>query len=386
MRKNVLLSALVFIAFALNLQAQNGQNDVRFVDHSRFGDGTVANFVIEVRAASTDTEFFMSEQNYRFSFNRDALANPRIIEEMSVSGFIGGDDLPLARVLGFTLFSPHNLTGSLDTVMSYNVELAGGDGYYVTAEKWVQVGRIEFDIISDEACYDLEWHPQAVFPPTFVGEIFTENGVDMRLNTAENAYENASDCVTNFPVELLNFSGEERECKNYLKWETATEINSDYFVVERSLDAIQFIEVGRVSAAGNSLENTNYNFVDSWAGTTVYYRLKQVDADGDHEYFDIIQINSDCTADDVGTVIEVFPNPVMGEREASVNLFANSDETVFIDVISLTGKLMAETQANITYGPNLLSFPTDNLAAGTYFIRVRGSNWFSTSSKFIKLN
>jgi len=70
------------------------------------------------------------EQNYRFSFNRAALANPRIVEELTISGFIGGADLPQMRTLGFTLFSPHNLTGSLDTVMSYNVELAGGDGYY----------------------------------------------------------------------------------------------------------------------------------------------------------------------------------------------------------------------------------------------------------------
>ncbi len=382
MRKKVLLLALVSTVFAWNLDAQNGQNDVRFVDHSLFGDGTVASFVIEVKAASADTEFFMSEQNYRFSFNRAALANPRIVEELTISNFIS--PLPVTRSLGFTLFSPHNLTGSLDTVMSYNVELAGGDGYYLNADEWVQVGRIEFDMVSDEACYDLEWHPQEVFPPTFVGEVFTQNGVDERLNTAEHTYGNVSDCVTSFPVELLNFTGEERDCKNYLTWETATEINSDYFVVERSLDAVEFMEVGRVDAAGNSLQNITYNFVDSWAGATMYYRLKQVDIDGNHEYFDIIKIDSYCHTGDTGT-IDVFPNPIVGNVEAFIKLFVDTQETVYIDVIDVRGALISETPADIVTGPNLLSFSTEHLAEGTYFVRVRSGNWFSSASKFIKL-
>jgi len=222
------------------------------------------------------------------------------------------------------LFAPHNLIGSLDTVVSYNVELAGGDGYYLTADEWVQIGRIEFDILEPDACYDLVWHPQAVFPPTFVGEVYTGGDYsDVRIGANENFYENLSDCVKRvIPVELVSFTGEERSCKNHLIWETATETNSDYFVVERSLDAVQFSEIGRVDAAGNSSQNSSYNFVDSWAGATMYYRLKQVDNDGRYEYFDVIRINSDCHADDVGTFIDVFPNPVAGEREAFVKLFA----------------------------------------------------------------
>ncbi len=384
--KKILLFALAFITFSLNTNAQDGQNDVRFIDHSRFGDGTVAQFVIEVKAASPDTEFFMSEQNYRFSFNRAALANPRITQELTISNFIAGADLPKPRNLGFTLFSPHNLTGSMDTVVSYNVELAGGDGYYLTATEWVQVGQIEFDIVSDDVCYGLEWHPEEVFPATFIGEVFTQNGADVRLNTAENDYFNVSDCVTNFPVELLSFTGEERDCRNHIAWETATETNSAYFVVERSLDAIQFSEVGRVDAAGNSFENTSYSFVDSWGGSIMYYRLKQVDIDGNHEFFDIIRIDSDCDASDVGTSIDVFPNPITNESEVFVKLFGNANETIFVNVISVTGKLAVERQMDVVAGPNLLSFPTDNLAAGTYFVRIRGNDWLSTPSKFVKLD
>lgn len=381
MIKNLTLLLLTFIVFTFNAQAQTGMSDVRFVDNTRYNDDGYVSIIIEVKAASADTEFFMSEQNYRFSFNRFAIANPRIAQELTISNFIS--PLPVARNLGFTLFSPHNLVGSLDTVVSYNVELAGGDGYYLTADEWVQVGMLEFDILEADACYDFVWHPQETFPPTFVGEIFTENGVDARENTLENFYGNMADCITAFPVELLNFTGEERDCKNHLVWETATETNSDYFVVERSLDAVQFSEIGRVYAAGNSLQNTAYNFVDSWAGNTMYYRLRQVDINGSYEYFDIIKIDSDC---DTGTYIDVFPNPVLTGTAASIKLFSEEEKTIQIDVMDVTGAVISTTPAEVFNGPNVIDFPTDNLSADTYFIRVSGDGWFSTVNKFIKIN
>jgi len=72
MKKNTILLLLAFIALTLNTQAQNGQSDVRFVDITPMDAANIfpAEFIIEVKASSADTEFFMSEQNYRFSYNR----------------------------------------------------------------------------------------------------------------------------------------------------------------------------------------------------------------------------------------------------------------------------------------------------------------------------
>jgi len=360
MKKYPILFLLAFIAFTLNIYAQNGQSDVRIVtDRLGFCFDNPVDFIIEVKAAAPGSEFFMSEQNYRFSFNRNALANPRIVEELTISGFIPANELPQPRELGFTLFSPHNLIGSLDTVVSYNVELAGGDGYYLTADEWVQVGRIEFDVVNTDACHDLVWHPQAIFPPTFVGEVFTlPDGTDGRSNTDENFYGDNSGCIFNLcvdviPVELVDFTGEERNCENHLTWQTATETNSNYFVIERSLDAIQFSEIGRVTAAGNSQQHITYDFVDSSAGTIMYYRLKQVDTDGSYEYFDIIKIDSDCYADDE-TPIDVFPNPTIAHREAFIKLFSKTSQTVFVDILNVAGVLVSQIETSISDGPNLL--------------------------------
>lgn len=387
MRKNLLLLLLACIAFTFNIQAQSGKSDVRFVQEPRLNcDPDPVTFIIEVRASSADTEFFMSEQNYRFSFNDDAISNPRIVEELEISGAIIPPPVPRTD-LGYTAFAKHNLVGSLDTVVSYNVELSGGDGYYLFGSEWVQVGRIQFDVDQfNSECYELKWHPLAVFPPTFVGEVFTENDEDARANTTENLYINAFGCLCVFPVELTSFEGEERDCQNHLTWETATETNSAYFAVERSLDATQFTEIGRVNSAGNSLESITYNFTDEWAEAAAYYRLKQVDIDGTYEYFDIIKIDSDCYADNSNRLMDVFPNPTVGEKEAFIKLLADKNETAYIDIINMMGKQIAEIPVEISEGSNVLDFPTDNLAAGTYFIRVRGESWFSSASKFVKIN
>ena len=387
MKKNLTLYLLVtLLSFSLNIQAQSGESDVRFVQGNVTCDNGPIDFIIETKAAAAGSEFFMSEQNYRFSYNRDALANPRIAEELTISSFVS--PVPLPRMVGFALFSPHNLTGSLDTVVSYNVELAGGDGYYLTSTDWVQVGRIEFDVLDPTECFELVWHPANVFPTTFIGEIYTENGGDARANTDVINFGNEFNCVSSLclDVELVSFEGEERDCKNYLTWETATETNSAYFVIERSFNASVFSEIGRVSAAGNSYENISYNFTDQWAGAEMYYRLKSVDIDGSYDYSNLIKVVSECHSDDTGTFIDVFPNPVVGNDEAFIRLFVDTHETVYIDVMDVTGALISQRSVGISNGPNLLRFPTDDLAAGTYFVRVRGGGWYSTANKFIKLS
>jgi len=381
------LLPLLLCAF-FNVNAQVGQNDVQFVYNgvNCVSNPTMAMFLVQVKSSSPGTEFYMSEQNYRFSFNRDDLANPVIVSEETISGFIPGGPGPL----GFTLYSPHNLVGSLDTVVSYNVELAGGDGVFLTPEEWVDVGVIGFDMLNDPACAELVWHPQSVFPPTFIGEVYTDpvTGTLMRRNTDENFYGNLSMCgITCLPVELVYFSGEERDCSIHLSWETATEVNSDYFIVERSFDAIQFNEVGRVNAAGNSTESITYNFTDNGINAQTYYRLKQVDFDGSAEYFDVIKIHATCFEDGTeGDILDVYPNPVGEAGSMNVKAYSPYNETVTISIMDVTGKLVLTQLEEIIKGPNLLNFSVAGLASGTYIVRIDGSDWYSSAQKFVKMN
>jgi len=90
MKKKPTLLLLTFLSFALNTWAQNGQNDVRFVDNTPMDSGNFfpAEFIIEVKAASPDTEFFMSEQNYRFSFNLCFIFSTQFDRVFGYGGFL----------------------------------------------------------------------------------------------------------------------------------------------------------------------------------------------------------------------------------------------------------------------------------------------------------
>jgi len=80
------------------------------------------------------------------------------------------------------------------------------------------------------------------------------------------------------PVELMSFDAAPDGENILLTWETASEINNDYFTIERSEDAINFTELTRVDGAGNSNTNIHYHSTDfgPYLGVS-YYRLKQTD-------------------------------------------------------------------------------------------------------------
>lgn len=99
------------------------------------------------------------------------------------------------------------------------------------------------------------------------------------------------ECNTPLPIELVSFTGEVNGSSNILNWITATEINNDYFTIERSEDAINFNNIGTVDGAGNSFIYKQYSLLDKKPYSTItYYRLNQIDFDGKTKTFDIIAV------------------------------------------------------------------------------------------------
>lgn len=95
------------------------------------------------------------------------------------------------------------------------------------------------------------------------------------------------------PVELTAFNAEAKDKTNRIYWTTATEQNSDYFDVERSLNGGEWDLVGHVQSAGNSSTTLHYEIEDRGFEPTInYYRLKQVDFDGTTKYYNIISVDN----------------------------------------------------------------------------------------------
>lgn len=107
------------------------------------------------------------------------------------------------------------------------------------------------------------------------------------------------------PVELTNFTVNCNENKNNeITWTTASEYNSDYYIIENSDDGFVWNEKGRLEAAGFSTVLLNYSFLDSEIyRKTTYYRLIQVDKDGESKKYEPIAV--DCFNDET----LIYPNP-----------------------------------------------------------------------------
>ena len=93
------------------------------------------------------------------------------------------------------------------------------------------------------------------------------------------------------PIELISFNATEMLDEIKIDWTTQSEINNDYFSVERSFDGKEFYALENISGAGNSTTQLTYSYNDHnlLAGAR-YYRLKQTDYDGNFKYSDIIPL------------------------------------------------------------------------------------------------
>jgi hypothetical protein len=119
------------------------------------------------------------------------------------------------------------------------------------------------------------------------------------------------------PIDLISFTGECGGVENVIRWVTASEQNSDYFIIERSNDLVNWDFVSKVTASGNSNYEKEYSIIDrDFPNGISYYRLRQYDFNGDNEVFDPISIN--CFRDKtlVKTINllgqEINPNDIKG--------------------------------------------------------------------------
>lgn len=185
------------------------------------------------------------------------------------------------------------------------------------------------------------------------------------------------------PIELTRFEGECNKNKVVLFWQTATETNNHYFIIERSDDGRKFQSIGTLYGAGNSSSARNYAFTDEedFAGLT-YYRLQQVDFDGKSSFSEIIAVDHSCVKKgDVG--ISVYPNPASDVFVLELKLLEKSE--VSVEIYSGIGKLEKPISA-VSFQPGIqtLQVETEGLLPGVHFIKlsVNKQDYFR---RFIKL-
>ncbi|MBI1838037.1 MAG: T9SS type A sorting domain-containing protein [Flavobacteriia bacterium] len=183
-------------------------------------------------------------------------------------------------------------------------------------------------------------------------------------------------CPIVLPITLIDFSGKRNGNFADISWRTGSEINSDKFILERTIDGQYWDFVMKVDGAGNSFTPKQYFYVDRNTNQVIsYYRLTQVDYNGHQTFSDVISIEG-LKQDDL---IGIYPNP----PEKFINIYSDRislmNSTIYI--FDIAGNiLIKEFISNdvITKDINI-----EKLIPGLYFIQIENKD-YSYQTKFLK--
>lgn len=187
------------------------------------------------------------------------------------------------------------------------------------------------------------------------------------------------------PISLLNLSGYKNGNSNQLKWTTSTEQNNRGFEVQRSSDGINYRSIGFVNSqanGGNSLTQLNYSYIDNnITDIRQYYRLRQVDIDGNSKLSNILLIKGSMP---ITLVIDgMFPNPA--SSFVNVIVAAPKADNATVVVTDVAGRIMLQKKVNVETGSNTIPIDINKLSYGTYIVKiVYNSNNESAVSRFVK--
>jgi hypothetical protein len=168
------------------------------------------------------------------------------------------------------------------------------------------------------------------------------------------------------PVELVSFNAKAVEKQVDLNWETATEVNSDYFELQRSDDGKQWAQIGHVYSVGDSKSANSYSFIDFSPRIGVnYYRLKMVDQDKTFAYSSIKSVHVE------GKTTSLFPNPVLNTLNIDSEI---SDSEITIHDVSGNEVFYQKNEKGIK------AVDVSQLTPGNYLVKL-GSKSFHIIKK-----
>lgn len=195
----------------------------------------------------------------------------------------------------------------------------------------------------------------------FAGVTTITDGLRFTIGTIDVAQ-------TALPVQLTNFEAVVSE-NNHVKidWQTASEINNDFFTVERSINGKNWEKLQKINGAGNSSTLINYNFVDRKPlNGTSYYRLKQTDFNQQFAYskIEVIQL-----LEIINRNVLIYPNPV----NDLLTVEGNHQELMLLNIYNVYGQNVTESIRFLKKNETNSILDLSNLGKGTYIIKTATS-------------
>ncbi len=219
--------------------------------------------------------------------------------------------------------------------------------------------------------------------PSFVD---IDNDMDPDMFSGEfdgnfNFFENI--CPASIlPIELVFFRAQVEGQEVILTWQTASEINNDFFTILRSTDAQDWEGIEQIKAPeGDSFELLDYHTVDSSPifGRS-FYRLKQTDFDGQFSFSDIESVT---VVPPTGT-ISAFPNPISDFLTLHITTNSSQTKEAVLEIFDLSGRTLMRTKNQLTKGYNPFRLNLSTLRPGTYLLKVTVNQGNTFTNKIIK--
>ncbi len=199
----------------------------------------------------------------------------------------------------------------------------------------------------------------------FSSSTFPNAGYILNISGSNATLSNAP-----LPLDLTDFQGYVEITCNHLAWETAKEIGTDRFDIERSIDGKLWESIGSVKASFQTDHSVNYSFRDDSPFPSAYYRLKMLDMDGTYTYSWIIELSRSDFKEQTERVT-IYPNPCRSRIHASIPLEQHSPVEVIVS--GLDGRTLRSFR--VDQQPDGIDLDISNLPPGVFLLSV------STDSK-----
>jgi len=262
------------------------------------------------------------------------------------------------------IVEPNDITG-----FSYKIQLHYVDADFVTDGTMAEGDLKPIKISSGQWYQPTDGSFTNAVSQGSAGVFANSNYLEWNGLTTFSEFGGAGGSNQPLPVELLSFTAECGQETILLKWQTASEFNSAYFEIQKSLDGITWNTIGNQTAAGNSTELLSYSFEDaSKSANTYYYRLNQVDNDGLQKFYGPISPLCESIIHLNGKTI---PNPSNNEFWLQIS---SAEQQKFTYVLQdVNGSKIMGNSADLLPGSNL--FPIrETIPSGMYFILLQTEN------------
>lgn len=182
---------------------------------------------------------------------------------------------------------------------------------------------------------------------------------------------------TVLPIELISFTGHQEENFNLLQWQTAVEVDNDYFILDRSVNGGNWDSIATIDGAGSSSQilDYSYNDYDLYEGIA-YYRLRQRDYNGTTTASEIIYIVRSAQS---SATTSVYPVPSTGN--VTLEYTSLYETTITVNVTGTGGRIVSSQQVAVTSGRNIINLDLATESQGMYTVEVHDNITGATSAR-----